>query len=260
METALAGKQATILDLDNIRSGAAAGATAVQPATLQTELAGKQNVISDLSTIRSGAAAGATAVQPATLQSGLATKQDVLVFDETPTAGSNNPVKSKGIKTYVDSSDSTLSTQIGTKADKIAQVDHGTSDTTFTLTPNVLHVWGEVTSLNLSLGTGENGKVSEYMFQFYSGNTPTTLTLPNSVIWVQPLTTQAGKTYQVSIVNNLAAYITDGMAAAESSGGTPTYATEAFVTSLIDTYPTADSSNVAGSGGTYAMIEGKIYY
>lgn len=146
------------------------------------------------------------------------------------------------------------------KAEKVTQVNHGTSDTTYTITPNVLHVWGEVTALTLTLGTGESGVVNEYMFQFYSGNTPTTLTLPNSVIWVQPLTTQAGKTYQVSIVNNIACYITDGMVAAESSGGTPTYATQAWVTSLIDSVPTANSSNVTTSGGTYAMIEGGYYY
>ena len=60
---ALAGKQDIISDLSTIRSGAAAGATAVQPATLD----GYQPLINDLSTIRSGAAAGATAVQPATL-------------------------------------------------------------------------------------------------------------------------------------------------------------------------------------------------
>ena len=30
-------------------------------------------------------------------------KQDVLTFDSTPTSGSNNPVTSGGIKTYVDS-------------------------------------------------------------------------------------------------------------------------------------------------------------
>ena len=57
------GIQATISDIDTIRSGAAAGATAVQPAAL----ADYQPTISDLDTIRSGAAAGATAVQPAAL-------------------------------------------------------------------------------------------------------------------------------------------------------------------------------------------------
>ena len=94
----LAGKQDTISDLSDIRSGAALGATAVQPATLNdyvtnsalataladyvtdteldtilegyatttalsTGLAGKQDVINDLSDIRSGAALGSTAVQ-----------------------------------------------------------------------------------------------------------------------------------------------------------------------------------------------------
>lgn len=78
----IAGKQAIIDDLDDIRSGAAAGATALQSETdpvfsasaaagiKSTDITawnGKQNAISDLETIRSGAAAGATAVQPGTL-------------------------------------------------------------------------------------------------------------------------------------------------------------------------------------------------
>ena len=37
------------------------------------------------------------------------------------------------------------------KADKIAEVNHGTSDTTFALTPNVFHMWGTITSLTLTL-------------------------------------------------------------------------------------------------------------
>lgn len=61
----LAAKQDVINDLDTIRSGAAAGATAVQPAALDSY----QPLINDLDTIRSGAAAGATAVQPAALAS-----------------------------------------------------------------------------------------------------------------------------------------------------------------------------------------------
>ncbi len=83
----LAQKQDTISDLSTIRSGAAAGATAVQPSEMNTALAGKQDVISDLSTIRSGAAKGATSVQPADLapyavasdvETALAGKQDVI--------------------------------------------------------------------------------------------------------------------------------------------------------------------------------------
>lgn len=68
------GLQNTISDLDTIRAGAAAGATAVQPAALSDY----QPVISDLDTIRAGAAAGATAVQPADMTTALAAKQDAL--------------------------------------------------------------------------------------------------------------------------------------------------------------------------------------
>lgn len=83
----LAQKQDTISDLSTIRSGAAAGATAVQPSEMDSALAGKQDVINDLSTIRSGAAKGATSVQPADLapyavasdvETALAGKQDTI--------------------------------------------------------------------------------------------------------------------------------------------------------------------------------------
>ena len=85
---------------------------AVSPAwsELADAYADKQDTISDLSTIRSGAAAGATAVQPATMDSALAEKQDTLTFDNTPTANSNNPVKSGGVKTAIDAKQDTIST------------------------------------------------------------------------------------------------------------------------------------------------------
>ena len=128
----------------------------------------------------------------------------------------------------------------GDKGDKgedgrITEINHGTNDTTFTLTPNVRHVWGEVTALNLTLAAGDSGYSNEYLFRFFSGSTPTVLTLPQTIQWVQPLTCQQDKYYEVSIVNNLAAYITSGMVAAESSGGTPEYATKDWVTNKIET-------------------------
>lgn len=64
LETKLGQKQNTIQDISTIRSGAAAGATAVQPAALDA----KQDVISDLQTIRSGAALGSTSVQPVDIE------------------------------------------------------------------------------------------------------------------------------------------------------------------------------------------------
>jgi len=90
LSSALSGKQDTIADLDNIRSGAALGASAVQPSVLATTLAdyltnsaaadayatkdsvaGKQDKIADLDAIRSGAALGSTALQQNDLDSAL---------------------------------------------------------------------------------------------------------------------------------------------------------------------------------------------
>lgn len=84
------------------------------------------------------------------------------------------------------------------------EVNHGTSDTTFELTPNVLHKWGEVANLNLTLAYGTDGVVNEYMFAFTSGATATQLTLPSTVQGVPVI--EPNTTYQISIINNLLAY------------------------------------------------------
>ena len=57
------------------------------------------------------------------LSEGLADKQDTLTFDETPTAESDNPVKSKGIKTAIDSAKSELQSSINGKADKATTLE-----------------------------------------------------------------------------------------------------------------------------------------
>ena len=85
----LATKQDKISDLDDIREGAAKGATALQSETdpiysadkpslaLKSELNGKQDTISDLESIREGAALGKTALQEHQDISKLATKEEV---------------------------------------------------------------------------------------------------------------------------------------------------------------------------------------
>jgi hypothetical protein len=90
-----------------------------------------------------------------------------------------------------------------TYSKKISVVDHGTEETTFTLTPNTLHIWGEVASLSLDFGESVDGSLSEYMFRFSSGATPTTLTLPDSVSWANGMdvSIQSGKTYEVAIID-----------------------------------------------------------
>ena len=84
-------------------------------------------------------------------------------------------------------------------------VNHGTTDTTFTLTPNAMHVWGEVAQLTLPLGAPMPNVVNEYAFEFQSSATPTNLSLPATLKWYNNYTPtiRAGKRYQASIVNNV---------------------------------------------------------
>ena len=78
------------------------------------------------------------------------------------------------------------------------------SATSRALKPNYYYKWGTVTSLTLTLETPANAEeYSEYMFQFTSGSTPTTLSLPSTVKWVAEPNIEANKTYQVSILNNI---------------------------------------------------------
>ena len=86
-----------------------------------------------------------------------------------------------------------------------SEVNHGTSDTTFTLTPNTFHVWDEVTSLTLDLGSETSGVANEFLFQFTSGANATSLTLPDDIKWANdaPPTIAKNMIYQVSILKGL---------------------------------------------------------
>ncbi len=83
LKTAMNSKQDVIEDLDDIRSGAALGATALQS---HQDISGKQDVITDLEEIREGAALGATALQEHQDISGKADKADMTI---TPGTGAN---------------------------------------------------------------------------------------------------------------------------------------------------------------------------
>ena len=83
-------------------------------------------------------------------------------------------------------------------------INHGTSDASFALTANEYHVWGLMSSLSLTLATPTDETIyNEYMFEFVSGSTATTLSLPSTVRWVSAPDIQPNMIYQVSIINNL---------------------------------------------------------
>lgn len=88
-------------------------------------------------------------------------------------------------------------------------VNHGTSDTTFALTPNTFHIWDEVSTLTLTLGSETSGIANEFLFQFTSGSTSTTLSLPSDLKWANDYspTIVPNMIYQVSILNGLASVL-----------------------------------------------------
>lgn len=86
-------------------------------------------------------------------------------------------------------------------------VNHGTSDTTFTLTPNTFHVWDEVTALDLSFGEETEGVANEYLFQFTSGATATSLSLPDGIKWANEPTIAENMIFQISVLKGLASVL-----------------------------------------------------
>lgn len=95
------------------------------------------------------------------------------------------------------------------KQSKIPVINHGTNDTSgFIIDPNKFHKWGEVSSLEISLiEAPTDDAYTEYMFEFMSGATATTLSLPAIVKFENEVVIEPNKTYQVSIVNNIGVII-----------------------------------------------------
>ena len=126
-------------------------------------------------------------------------KQDKLI------SGTN--IKTINGESVLGSGDITISS--GASSSAYPEVNHGTGDTTFTLTPNTFHVWDEVTSLTLNFGSGISGVANEYLFQFTSGPTATSLTLPDDIKWANDNvpTIGANMIYQVSVLRGLASVL-----------------------------------------------------
>lgn len=67
------------------------------------------------------------------------------------------------------------------------------------LTPNVFYSFGGVTSLTVTLGSPVANIPNEYAFEFDSGSTATTLSIPASVVGIDATAIAASKHYEISI-------------------------------------------------------------
>ena len=195
----LAGKQDTISDLATIRTNAEKGATALQSYTetdpvyiadkpnialkteipdisnlaTKAEIAGKQDTIADLATIRTNANKGATALQ---------SESDPVYMADKPSIA--------------------LKTAIVTATEGLAS---------YTISPNVLTKLGTLaSSVALSLDTSkeESGVTNIYDIIFTTPTNAPSITWPEGISWIggSAPTIAGGKTYEVSIMNNLAIY------------------------------------------------------
>lgn len=195
----LAGKQDTISDLATIRTNAEKGATALQSYTetdpiytadkpnlalkseipdisglaTKTEVASKQDTISDLETIRTNANKGATALQ---------SESDPVYMADKPSIA--------------------LKTTIVTETE---------GNASYTISPNVLTKLGTLaSSVTLSLDTSkEESRVTNiYDIIFTTPTNAPSITWPEGISWIggSAPTIAGEKTYEVSIMDNLAIY------------------------------------------------------
>lgn len=109
------------------------------------------------------------------------------------------------IQAYVVSSSLTVSTSYGAIYSSHRQIDNVVGDSngnaSLTLRMNMLHVVTNCTRLSVYIGLAEG---NEGIFQFTCGSTPVTLVMPSTVKWINEPTIEANKTYQVSVLNNIA--------------------------------------------------------
>lgn len=202
---------------------------------LNQSISSKQDIISDIETIRQGAAKGATALQSYTEKyKGTVTGVKVNGTTKNPSNGvvdlgtvitSHQDISGKQDKLVSGTNIKTINgTSIlgsgniiisgsgegsSSNGNAYQLVNHGTSDITFALTPNTLHVWDNVDSLTLTLGDEIAGVANEYLFQFTSDATATTLTLPDTIKWANdemPII-ESNYVYQVSILKGFATFM-----------------------------------------------------
>ena len=173
---------------------------------LNNSIGVKQDKIDDLDNIRTNASKGATALQsvPAeyvtetelNAKGYLTSHQDISGKQDTLTSGTN-------IKTI--NGISVLGSGNMVVGHKTLQT---TTSTSMTLTPNVYHRNTSTTlsSLTITLGSiSDNTILNEYFVEFTTRSSGTTVNLPSGIKWAngETPTFEASTTYQISIINNL---------------------------------------------------------
>lgn len=118
-------------------------------------------------------------------------------IDSALSETSENPVQNKVITNEFNSLKEA-------KANKVRVVNQ--TESTVTIQPNVMNVWGTITNLNVIKGDDIAGIVNNYMIRFTAGDSAAVIFSGMNVKWYggEVPTWTAGNTYEISIVDNIA--------------------------------------------------------
>lgn len=96
---------------------------------------------------------------------------------------------------------------LANKADKITEVTNSSAGAvSVALDPEkIYHFTGALTSITPTLTSPSSGQLAHYHFDFNSGSTAPTLTLPQTVTMPSGFTVEASKHYEIDILNNYGA-------------------------------------------------------
>ncbi len=140
-----------------------------------------------------------------------------VAMDSTLDGTSDNAVKNRVIKAYVDEAIRQLQAALQSGINALAEdlealaggslpslgtrrVEMPASQSSAELEPGILYVFPEMPSLTVALGGEANPtRAQEYRFRFISGDTATVLTLPDGV--VGGMTVEANRVYEVSVLD-----------------------------------------------------------
>lgn len=96
---------------------------------------------------------------------------------------------------------------LAAKADKVTEVTVSTAGavTQALDAGKIYHFTGALTALTITLNAPASGQLAQYHFDFLSGSTAPTLTMPNTVTMPDSFTVEANKRYEVDVLNNYGA-------------------------------------------------------
>lgn len=128
-------------------------------------------------------------------------------MDGTASAGSSANY-ARGDHVHPTDTSRAAASDLANKADKVTEVTNSTAGALgeVTLDPEkVYHFTGAITSVTIVLASPASGQLAHYHFDFDSGSTAPTLTLPQTVTMPSGFTVEASKHYEIDILNNYGA-------------------------------------------------------